>query len=147
MAANPFVTTYDPKKVIITFGGVPIGGYADGTFVQVDPSGDFFTKKVGADGEVARAMSNDNTHTVVITLQQSSLSNPYLSACKNMDKLTGLGMLPLSITDLNGATLFTWPQAWVTGDPSWGYAKENTDRAWTFNTGQAVLTSEGGTIL
>jgi hypothetical protein len=55
--------------------GVPISGYADGTFVQVDPSGDSFAKKVGADGEVARSMSNDNTHTVVITLLQSSLSN------------------------------------------------------------------------
>jgi hypothetical protein len=144
---NPMVSTYDPKKVIITFGGVPIGGFADGTFIQVDASGDFFSKKVGADGEVTRSMSNDNTHTVVITLQQSSLSNVYLSTCKNADKLTGLGMLPLSITDINGTTLMFWPQAWISTDPSWGYAKENTDRAWTFQTGQIAAQSEGGTIL
>jgi hypothetical protein len=147
MPANPLVTTYDPKKVIVTFGGMPIGGYADGTFIQIDPSGDFFSKKVGADGEVARSMSNDNTHTVGITLQQSSLSNQYLSTCKNLDKLTGLGMLPLSITDLNGATLYFWAQAWVSADPSWGYAKENTDRGWTLHTGQCVTQNEGGTLL
>jgi hypothetical protein len=144
---NGLTTTYDPKKVIITYGSVPIGGYADGTFVQVDPNGDAFTKKVGADGEVVRTRSNDNTHTVAITLQQSSLSNQYLSTCKNADKLTGLGMLPLSITDLNGATLFFWPQAWVSTDPGWGFAKEPTDRAWTFHTGQIATQNEGGTLL
>jgi arabinogalactan endo-1,4-beta-galactosidase len=147
MPANPLVTTYDPKRVIITFGGVPIGGFADGTFIQVDPNSESFTKKVGADGEVTRSMSNDNTHTVVITLQQSSLSNQYLSTCKNADRLTGLGMLPLNITDLNGASLFFWPQAWISTDPGWGYAKENTDRAWTFQTGQRATQNEGGTIL
>ena len=95
-----FVNTYDPKKVIITFGGVPITGFADGTFVQIDPNAEMWTKKVGADGEVTRSQSNDNTHTVQITLQQSSASNDYLSTCMNADKLTGMGMLPLSITDL-----------------------------------------------
>jgi hypothetical protein len=28
MPANPLVTTYDPKKVIITYGGTPIGQIA-----------------------------------------------------------------------------------------------------------------------
>jgi hypothetical protein len=147
MPANPLATTYDPKKVIITYGGVPIGGFADGTFIQVDPNAEAFTKKVGADGEVAFSRSNDNTHTVAITLQQSSLSNQHLSTCKNVDKLTGLGMLPLSITDLNGGTLFFWPQARIVTDPSWGFAKENTDRAWTFSTGQIATQNEGGTLL
>jgi hypothetical protein len=78
MAANPLVGTYDPKKVIITLGGVPIGGYADG-FVQIDPNSETWTKKVGADGEVARALSNDNTHTIQITLMQTSLSNAYVA--------------------------------------------------------------------
>jgi hypothetical protein len=144
---NPLVGDYDAKKVIVTFGGVPISGFADGTFVQVDPNAESFTKKVGADGEVVRAKTNDNTHTVAITLQQSSLSNQYLSTCKAADKLTGLGMKPLSITDLNGGTLFFWPQAWVQTDPSWGFAKESTDRAWTFHTGQIATQNEGGTLL
>jgi hypothetical protein len=136
MAANPLVGTYDPKKVIITLGGVPIGGYADGTFVQVDPNSEAWTKKVGADGEVARSFSNDNTHTIQITLMQTSLSNAYLRTVKNADKLTGLGMLPLSFTDLNTMEVHFWPQAWVTTDPAVGRAKELTDTQWTLNTGQ-----------
>jgi hypothetical protein len=136
MAANPLVSTYDPKKVIITIGGVPIGGYADGTFIQIDPNGDTWTKKVGADGEVARALSNDNTHTIQITLMQTSLSNAYLRTIMNADKLTGLGMLPLSFTDLNTMEVHFWPQAWVSTTPSIGRAKETTDMQWTIHTGQ-----------
>jgi hypothetical protein len=136
MAANPLVGTYDPKKVIITLGGVPIGGYADGTFVQIDPNGETWTKKVGADGEVARALSNDNTHTIQITLMQTSLSNAYLRTVMNADKLTGLGMLPLSFTDLHSGEAHFWPQAWISTEPPTGRAKETTDVQWTIQTGQ-----------
>jgi hypothetical protein len=136
MAANLLVGTYDAKKVIITFGGVPISGYADGTFVQVDPSAETWTRKVGADGEVSRSLSNDNTHTIQITLGQMSLSNSYLRTAMNADKLTGLGMLPLSFTDLNTMESHFWPQAWVSTDPSTGRAKETTDMQWTIHTGQ-----------
>jgi hypothetical protein len=136
MPANPLVSTYDPKKVIITLGGVPISGYADGSFVQVDPNSETWTKKVGADGEVVREFHNDNTHTFVITLLQTSLSNAYLRTVKNADKLTGLGMLPLNFTDLNTMEEHFWPEAWVTTDPPVGRAKETTDTQWTIHTGQ-----------
>jgi hypothetical protein len=131
--------TYDPKKVLITFGGVPLSGYADGTFVQIDPNSETWTKKVGADGEVARGLSNDNTHTIQITLMQTSLSNIYLRTVMNSDKLTGLGMLPLTITDSNMLEIHSWAQAWVSTDPSTGRAKETTDVQWTFHTGQKIL--------
>jgi hypothetical protein len=136
MAANPLVGTYDPKKVILTLGGVPIGGYADGTFVQVDPNSETWVKKVGADGEVSRALSNDNTNTIQITLKQMSLSNTYLRTVMSADKLTGLGMLPFSFVDLSTGEAHFWPEAWVSTDPSLGRAKEETDMQWTIHTGQ-----------
>jgi hypothetical protein len=133
---NPLVMTYDPKKVIITFGGVPLSGYADGTFVQIDPNSETWTRKVGADGEVARSLSNDDTHTIQITLLQTSLSNIYLRTTMNADRLTGLGMLPLSFTDLNTMEVYFWPQAWVSTEPPTGRDKEVTDVQWTIHTGQ-----------
>jgi hypothetical protein len=136
MAANPLVGTYDPKKVILTLGGVPIGGYADGTFVQIDPNGETWAKKVGADGEVSRSLSNDNTHTIQITLKQMSLSNTYLKTVMNADKLTGLGMLPFSFVDLSTGEAHFWPQTWVSTTPSLGRAREETDMQWTIHTGQ-----------
>jgi hypothetical protein len=145
--ANPLVTSFDPKKVIIIFGGMPIDGYADGAFAEIAAnSADGFTKQVGADGEVARAQSNDNTHSLTITLMQSSLSNQALSTIRNTDKLTGKSLLPLSITDMNGGSLFTWPQAWIHGDPTWGYGKELSERQWVLDTGQATATNFGGLL-
>jgi len=146
MAANRNVTTYDPKKVIITFGGIPISGFANGTFINVTPSSDRFSKVVGADGEVSRSKSADNTHEVTITLLQSSLSNQYLSGIESLDRITSKGILPLTVTDLNGGSLKFWPQAWITTDPDLGYAAEQTDRVWTFNTGQVAASNTGATL-
>jgi len=148
MPANPLVGTYDPKKVIINFGGNILGGFADGTFVEIAPSdADGFKKKVGADGEVVRSMSADNTHQVTVTLLQSSLSNQELSTIRDQDKLTGLSMMSLTITDLNGTTMGFWPQAWIRGDPTWGYGKEDTDRQWIFDTGQQGSNNKGGVMV
>jgi len=139
------VKDYDPKKVIITFGGVPLAGFADGTFVSISANdSDGFKKQVGADGEVVRSKSNDNTHGVEVTLLQSSLSNNYLSGIRATDKITGKAKLPLSITDLNGLSLHFWPQAWIKGDPDWDYGKEASERKWSFDTGQEAADNKGG---
>ncbi len=45
------VKTYDPKKVLISFGSHSVSGYSDGTFVSIEASGDGISKKVGCDGE------------------------------------------------------------------------------------------------
>jgi hypothetical protein len=132
--------------VVITFGAVPIDGYADGSFVDIAPAAEAFVRHVGADGEVSRSKNNDNTHDVTVTLKQSSLSNQYLSTCNKADRLTGHALLPLVITDLNGTTLYSWPEAWVEV-PSWSFAKENTDRAWVFHTGQIAAENQGGVLL
>ena len=42
--------TYDPTLVTISFGAVPLVGFADGTFVTATRNEDSFTHKVGADG-------------------------------------------------------------------------------------------------
>jgi len=138
--------TYDPAKVIITFGGMPITGFAEGTFVDVAPASKAFTRKTGADGEVVRSKSNNNCHDVTITLQASSLSNSYLTTMNLADRATGRGLLPLSITDLNGTALKFWPQAWVEVPDSWGYGAEATDRAWVFHTGQIAADVNGGIL-
>lgn len=142
------VKSYDPKKVIVTFGGVPITGYTDGDFIEVSPNdADGFKKQVGADGEVGRSQSNDNTNNVTITLMQSSMSNAHFQSIRTADKLSGKTILPLSITDMNGASLQFWPEAWIKGDPTWGYGKEMKERQWTFDTGQIAEDSKSGQVL
>ena len=146
--ANDAVGTYDPKKVIIDFGGQIIDGFADGTFLTIAPhDADGFKKVVGADGEIMRSLSADNSHVVTFTLLQSSSSNQVLSTIRNVDKQTGKNMKSLTITDLNGKTLGSWAQAWIRGDPELGFSKENTDRPWTIDTGQQSQGEVGGVQL
>jgi hypothetical protein len=130
------MNTYDAKKVIIVFRGRQLTGFPDGTFVTVSPSSDTFTKKVGADGEVARSRTNDDTSEVTITHMQTSASNAYLNTIKEEDRLFGTAIGPLSITDLSGTALHFWPEAWIKKSPGGEFGQEVGERAWVFDTGQ-----------
>ena len=141
------VKTYNPKRVIVVFGGVPISGFADGSYITITPGSQRYTKAVGADGEVARGKSNDNTHEVTLTLIATSVSNNVLSSFVLVDKLSDAGALPLQIIDLSGTTLFFWPQAWVRQPADIDMAKEVGSRAWLLDTGQVTAEVVGGNIV
>lgn len=133
--ANLGVRTFDPKMVVITFGIVPISGYAEGTFVNVNRSGDAFTKSKGAGGDVERVNKNQGDFEVTITLQQTAPVNKELSAILAADQVTNAGVFPLTIKDLQGETLFFAPQAWIRKDPEMSEGDELNARAWVFDTG------------
>ena len=101
------VKTYDPKMVVITFGVIPISGYAEGTFVSVNRSGDAFVKSKGAGGDVERINKNQGDFEVTVTLQQTATVNAELSAALAADQVTNAGVFPLTIKDLLGKTLFS----------------------------------------
>lgn len=140
------VKTYDAKYVIVIFNGVPITGFADGTFISVAPSSDLYTKVVGADGNVSRSRSNDDTAEVTITLAQTSLSNDFLTTQMLLDKTLNAGKGSLQIKDLLGTSLHFFLSAWVKSKPNTEYAKDLTDRVWVFDTGQADIETIGGNI-
>lgn len=141
------VKTYDPKDMIIIFRGAQISGFADGTFLNIVPGGQRYTKAVGADGEVARSKSNDNTHEVTLTLMATSQSNDTLSVALLADKLFNAGAGPLQIIDKNGTTLYFWDIAWVRQPPDIEGSKEISERAWTLDTGQVVQEFVGGSLV
>jgi hypothetical protein len=145
--SGELVKTFDPKKVVISFNGFPITGFVDGTFIEVAPAADRFTKSVGADGEVARVHSSNNTHEVTITLLQTSPSNDVLSAQAEADRLSGLGAGPLQINDLSGTTLFFWASAWIKTPATWSGGNDGiSERAWVFDTAQAIAQNVGGNL-
>lgn len=130
--------TYDAKKVVITLGSHTVTGYADGTFVSIEPEGDGTVAQAGADGEVARSLSNNPLHTVALTLQQTSPSNDALSELLRLDRASGgRGVVALQVRDLRGTSLFAASQAWVVNNPTVEYATELSDREWTL---MAVIT-------
>ena len=143
MAAETKVRTYDPKKIIVTFGAIIIDGYAEGTFVLIAGNGDKFEKSRGADGSVDRVNKNNKDYRVTITIKQTSLTNDLLSAALVADQDANTGIKPLTIKDLNGTTLFFANQAWIAKDPDDEDSDSLSNREWMIDTGIASKVTGG----
>jgi hypothetical protein len=128
------VKTYDPAQVQVIFAGIPITGFADGSFVKVYRHNPMWSTKVGADGEGARAKSNDKSGAVEVTLMQSSSSNDLLSAQAKLDELSGDGVGPAMVKDASGTTLHSAESAWIEKPADSEFGKETGDRTWIIQT-------------
>lgn len=130
-------STYDPAKVLITYNGVRLAGFADGTFCDVEANADDFTLAVGADGEVARSASADDSGEVKVTLLQTSAGNDYLNAQRKLDKLTKSNVAgALLVQDLSGRTLVVGVDCWLKRGAKLSFGKEIEGREWTIVCGK-----------
>lgn len=136
--ADQTVRTYDPKKVIITFGSVMFSGFASGSFIKLTQNGDSFEKIKGADGGIDRVNKNARDYSVSVTLKRTSQTNDLLSAISIADKAANSGILPLAIKDLNGTSLFFAESAWIKKDPDAEESDSMPNREWAFDTGIAT---------
>ncbi|SRR5258707_12603406 len=125
---------FDPKQLICTFLGNVLLGFADGTFVNIERNEDTFQLAVGADGDTARARSNNRSGRITFTLMQTSASNDILSAAAFADESTGTGIGPCMIKDLLGRTLVVCQNAWIVKPAPAGYAKDIQNRDWIIET-------------
>ena len=132
--------TYDPKKVLIALGSHAFSGYADDSYVSVEPSGDGTTKKTGCDGEIVRSMSPDHSFVVKVTLLQTSDSNSYLQELYNRDQETGDAIEPIMVQDLMGGLLFSADQAWVPKPANRVRGTDATNNEWDIHTGIGEIT-------
>lgn len=122
--------TYNPKKITMAFGNHMVRGYAEDSFISIEPVGEGVTSQSGADGEVVRSVDPDSRFTVKITLQQTSSTNDFLKKMRNKDKAHGTGIFPLIVKDLMGGEVFSAKNAWVKNDAAWERGKTASDREW-----------------
>lgn len=125
--------TYDPKAVVVNYGGVDLSGFADGSFIDIERSTDAYEKTTGADGRTDRVKLNDSSGMITITLQQTSDSNDYLSSVALLDENTSDAVLPFMIKDFSGKSLYLSPSAWVKKIPNGGFDKQIGTREWQFD--------------
>lgn len=137
------VKTYASDQVVLIVGGVPLSGYADGTFVEIEQLGDGTSSQSGGDGEIARSFSPDKRYQVTFTLQQTSSSNDVLNGLLAADEVTRKGLFPVLIEDLSGRTVFGAAQAWVNKRPNAALSKAVENRAWVLTTGAPLYTLAG----
>lgn len=137
----PFdMKVYDPDRIRISFGafrisrGAGASGYASGDFAKLVQEKDSFVTVEGVDGTVTRSKTYSRlTSFELQTMSSNSLTNGFLSAQLFADEvgINGAGILPLSLQDMNGTTLFQALRAWVKKPADQDFGSEAKPRAWT----------------
>lgn len=139
------VSTYQPDFVTVAFNGVPITGFAPGSFVNAVRNNDTWNISVGSGGDATRAKSGDKSGRVTITLLGSSKSNAALSAMAKIDERLGTQVAPLQVKDLSGDDLVFAGTAWIVKPPDIEKSNEETNREWVFETDD-LETYAGGNV-
>jgi hypothetical protein len=119
------VTAYDPAAVDCVFANHPIGGFADGTPMNLVRTSELVVTKSGIKGDVAVAYINDPRAVMTVSLLATSASNDVLSRAAD-SKVIGSFLLK----DNLGTTLVKSPYAVVKKMPDVGYGSEVPNRDW-----------------
>lgn len=141
------IKQYDPKKVAVIFAGLPLSGFAPGTFVKVEYNEDAFSLEVGADGETTRVKNANMSGKITVTLMASSASNDDLSDLAVADRVSGEGTFAGLIKDAKGTSNHAAATCWISKVPPAEYSKEgNGTREWVVETDE-LLSYVGGSTL
>lgn len=126
----PRVTTYNPKKVSVALGNHIAGGFADDSFIVIEPAGDGNSYIAGADGEVCVSVDPSSIYTVKISVLQNSRTNAYLKKMYEKMKSSADGFFGVTVKDLVGKEKFSASTGWVTKPASKTYGKTQNNREW-----------------
>lgn len=129
------VFTYDPKQYTTIIGGNIITGFSDDDFVEIEREEDAWTKKVGVDGEVTRAKSNNRSGHIILRVMQSSASNDALSALALLDEASNTGAVPGLAKDGSGRSAFATDTCWIRKFPKTVWKRGVAFWEWTIDTG------------
>jgi hypothetical protein len=126
------VKIFDPENVDVVYGGVPLSGFAEDTFVTIEAEGDDWLEVDGVDGDLTRSKNLAQKYKVTFHLMSSSRSNAYLSGLRELDlsETGGAGVTSILIRDRNGTSLFVADKAWIMKPPTATSGKTATPREW-----------------
>lgn len=134
--------TYSSRQVVSNFSGLPIDGYAEDSFITITYNSDFSAPTVGADGEVALALSPDQTGTVSFDLIDTSAGAKRLAQLYGAQRVADQPVRgPLVISDPSGATLVLSNNAHLQSIGEGTLGTSNSTRTFTFYVENMVFTA------
>lgn len=145
MTTKLSVYSADQVKIVIC-GLVFESGFADGEFLTIEMASDDYSDKVGPDGDVERARTNDARADIKLKLLQTSQGNTYLVALREADMASpnGGGIGSFLVTDLcAGAIIAKAEKVWIKKPPSTGRGKEGVETEWALRASHMKLTPVG----
>lgn len=135
--------TFDPKDVTVTVDGKIITGFAE-EMVSAERENPQVDDLSGAQGDVARVITNDKRGIITISLLPTSPSNLILSDLMNLDGVNQANVIfPLVIKDNRGSDLISAEDAWITQPPRTVYNKSIETREWTIRAAKLDMVIAG----
>jgi hypothetical protein len=142
------VPTYNPDDYIVSFLGIPISGFAKGSFIKIARQTPNAKLKIGAQGDPLVVLSNDKSVVATLTLQASSSSNDDLSVAAQKFEaqiVRGDGIGPFQMSDINSDTLAHGSIAFISKYPSIEGNEDSADLEWEITIADATDFFVGGT--
>lgn len=133
------IASYSPEDINCLAFGIPLGGFADGTFITISKDKVPYGATETADGQVARLYTNSQTYTISLTFHRGSTSNDILTKLWQLDEFSQVGKFPLFIKDLSGTDLFFSTNTWIEGIPNMVQSTNFDTRTWILRSSQAVI--------
>lgn len=112
-----------------------VTGFAEGTFLNLEPVTERFVPVYGAKGEPYRAHNPVKAFNLMATLSQTSHSNDVLSLLLASDRETLNGTFTVTLKDSSGTTIFSDDSAYIGTEPTQSFAGGGTieSREWTIH--------------
>ncbi len=98
--ANTTRVAFNPNNYKIVAVGIPVLGYASGTFLSIAPNTDIASVDVGTDGEVHTNLIANNTSTATLRMGYDNPTYALLRAAAVAFQTTGV-FLPSTFVNIN----------------------------------------------
>lgn len=136
------------NEVACSLSAVPLdaGGYAEDEVFSVEWTEDWYSKYVGADGEVTRTRTNNFGCVATLRYAQTADANDRLSALLAADLAlpNGGGAGVFALRDTEGRTVMMAEHAWIIGPPAIKFAKTVQVYEWKVDVANARGSFFGG---
>lgn len=143
------IPVYSSADLIVTWNGIDLArGWAEDSFLSIEPNADRVTYSVGADGQVAPSKNANKSATLTVTYQQNA---PVLKDIANV--VGGLDLIegefifaPFVVQDPNNNVYFVTENAFITQVPMNEFGASQGERSYTFVCESYLLSDDPATI-
>lgn len=133
-------STFAPNDVtvVISKNGIvhTVGGFSEDSIVGIAQGSARFEKYIGADNTSTRIYKADTSASITISLQQTSVSNDFLTQLhlEDVDTRDSSGFFQLTVKDNSGRTLVNSSSAYVAILPDINFSNGMEIREWVVDT-------------
>lgn len=141
------IQTYDPGEVSLIIALLyEATDFAPDSLLSISRDENYYTTVKGGTGGVERIRVEDNTHTLAISLSQTSPTNSVLNALATLDRYSGVGYFPIFCKDSSGNSIFLSGSCWIESPAEASYTGNIETRTWTIRMHDVVFGIAGNEV-